>query len=588
MQSRYATVFVSFMLLLFGAVRAAAQPTPIKVVATTSFLADMAQQLAGTHCEVISLLPLGADPHIYDAVPGDARLLAEADMIIENGLNLEGWLKKLIDQAGGKALLITASDGIEPIGSAEHANSYDPHAWMDPLLGRIYIRNMANGLQRLLPDHAAEIERNFEAYDRQLLELHTYIESRIAEIPAEHRIIATTHDAFRYFGNRYGMRVLSVLGTTTDAEVRVSDLQALISTIEAENLPALFIESTINPKLLQQVAADAGIRIGGSMYADSMGPKGSGADTYLSMLRHNADTLVEGLKGTGAANSRRTDLLMLLIIAGFFAIAFAVLALRIQRKNSGDLPAVHPIHINGLTVAYDDKVILNHFDLQLEQGKLYGLIGPNGSGKSTLFKSILGLLKTDRGAITIGALPVEAVQTHIAYVPQKEEIDWTFPATVYDLVLMGRYPHKRPFQPLSSIDKAKALEHIRELELEQLLHKQIGELSGGQQQRVFLARALAQEAQLYFLDEPFVGVDVTTEEKIMQILRRLVAEGKTVIMIHHDLSKAQAYFDQVIMINRRLVAFGSPAEVVTEANILRTFSGTQPMYDQAQQFNRIR
>ncbi|MDP2188314.1 MAG: zinc ABC transporter substrate-binding protein [Sphingobacteriaceae bacterium] len=588
MQGRSTLFFLLLMVGVLSSSSTAAQAPVVKVVATTSFLADMAQQLAGEHCEVISLLPLGADPHIYEAVPGDARLLAEADLIIENGLNLEGWLKKLIDQAGGKALLVTASDGITPIGSAEHANSYDPHAWMDPLLGRIYIRNMANGLQRLLPAHAADIERNFEAYDQQLLSLHTYIEGRIAQIPAEHRIIATTHDAFRYFGNRYGMRVLSVLGTTTDAEVRVSDLHDLIRTIEAENLPALFIESTINPKLLQQVAADAGIRIGGSMYADSMGPKGSGADTYLSMLRHNADTLLEGLQGSGAANSRRTDLLMLLIIAGFFALAFAVLAVRIQRKNSSDLPAQHPIHINGLTVAYDDKVILNHFDLQLEQGKLYGLIGPNGSGKSTLFKSILGLLKTDRGAITIGGLPVEAVQTHIAYVPQKEEIDWTFPATVYDLVLMGRYPHKRPFQSLNSTDKAKALQHIQELELEQLLHKQIGELSGGQQQRVFLARALAQEAQLYFLDEPFVGVDVTTEEKIIQILRRLVAEGKTVVMIHHDLSKAQAYFDQVIMINRRLVAFGSPAEVVTEANILRTFSGTQPMYDQAQQFNRSR
>jgi ABC-type Mn2+/Zn2+ transport system ATPase subunit len=141
---------------------------------------------------------------------------------------------------------------------------------------------------------------------------------------------------------------------------------------------------------------------------------------------------------------------------------------------------------------------------------------------------------------------------------------------------------------LSAADKAKVLGHIQELELDGLLHKQIGELSGGQQQRVFLARALAQEAQLYFLDEPFVGVDVTTEDKIIQILRRLVSEGKTVVMIHHDLSKAQAYFDQVIMINRRLVAFGPPAEVVTEANILRTFSGTQPMYDQAEQFNRNR
>lgn len=583
----YKSRFFVLICLLLGLLPAqTALGQQLKVVATTSFLADMAQQLAGEHCEVLSLLPLGADPHVYEAVPGDAKLLAEADLIIENGLNLEGWLKKLIDQAGGKALLVTASAGIEPIGSEAHANSYDPHAWMDPLLGRVYIRNMANGLQRLLPLAAADIERNYEAYDQKLLELHTYIQSRIAQIPPQHRIIATSHDAFRYFGNRYGMRVLSVLGTTTDAEVRVNDLQDLIRTIEAEKLPALFVESTINPKLMQQVASDAGIRIGGSMYADSMGPKGSGADTYLNMLRHNADTLLAGLRENGVVNNRRTDLLMLLIIAGFFALAFAVLALRIQRRHSSALPAQHPIHIHALTVAYDNKVILNHFDLELKQGKLYGLMGPNGSGKSTLFKSILGLITTDRGVVTIGGLPVQAVQTHIAYVPQKEEIDWTFPATVLDVVLMGRYPHKRPFERLSTADKAKVQGNIRELELEQLQHKQIGELSGGQQQRVFLARALAQEAQLYFLDEPFVGVDITTEDKIMQILRRLVSEGKTVVMIHHDLSKARTYFDQVIMINRRLIAFGSPAEVVTEANILRTFSGTQPMYEQAEQFDR--
>ena len=572
------------ILLLCGFVGSSRAQT-VRVVATTSFLADMAQELAGAHCEVISLLPLGADPHIYEAVPGDAKLLAEADLIIVNGLNLEGWLSKLIEQAGGQAMQVVASAGVPPIGSAEHADSYDPHAWMDPMLGRQYIRNISVALQRLLPDHAASIQRNYEAYDQALLQLDSQITAILAPIPPQHRIIATTHDAFRYFGNRYGMRVLSVLGTTTDAEVRVNDLQALINTIEAEALPAIFIETTLNPKLLQQLAADAGIRIGGNLYADSMGPKGSGADTYLRMLLYNAEVLAAGLGGAGLAPERRNDWLMLLIIAAFFALAFLVLARRIQRKASRPLPALHPIKITGLTVAYDNKVVLNHFDLHLEQGKLYGLVGPNGSGKSTLFKSILDLIPTDRGAISIGDLPVQALQSHIAYVPQKEEIDWTFPATVLDVVLMGRYPHRRPFQPLRKQDRENAMLHIRELDLEPLIHKQIGALSGGQQQRVFLARALCQEASLYFLDEPFVGVDITTEDKIMSLLRKLVASGKTVVMIHHDLSKARAYFDAVIMINRTLVAFGKPEEVITEQNILRTFSGTQPMYDQAEQFN---
>ena len=308
------------ILLLCGFV-GSSRAQAVRVVATTSFLADMAQELAGAHCEVISLLPLGADPHIYEAVPGDAKLLAEADLIIVNGLNLEGWLSKLIEQAGGQAMQVVASAGVQPIGSAEHADSYDPHAWMDPLLGRQYIRNISVALQRLLPDHAASIQRNYEAYDQALLQLDSQITAILAPIPPQHRIIATTHDAFRYFGNRYGMRVLSVLGTTTDAEVRVNDLQALINTIEAEALPAIFIETTLNPKLLQQLAADAGIRIGGNLYADSMGPKGSGADTYLRMLLYNAEVLAAGLGGAGLAPERRNDWLMLLIIAAFFALA---------------------------------------------------------------------------------------------------------------------------------------------------------------------------------------------------------------------------------------------------------------------------
>lgn len=555
------------------------------VVATTSFLADITQALAGDAVEVRSLLPLGADPHIYEAVPGDALLLAKADLIVENGLNLEGWLSELIAQAGKDAKRVIATQGISPIGSEEHAGSYDPHAWMDPLLGRQYAQNISLALQQLVPAQAAYLQARLARYDSLLLATHQQIEQLLAGIPANRRVIATTHDAFRYFGKRYNMDVVSVLGTTTDAEVRTADLQALINTIESRQLPAIFVESTINPKLLQQVAEDAGIRIGGSMYADSMGPEGSGADTYLRMLLYNARILAEGLGGEATNSQKRLDLILLAVIAAFFLAAFAWLALRIQRPKSADLPTAAALEVSSLTVAYDNKVVLNHFDLQLAPGKLYGLLGPNGSGKSTLFKSILGLVETDRSHIRLGRQPITDLHTHLAYVPQKEEIDWDFPATVYDVVLMGRYPHRRPFESISAADHQLVLDQLRALDIEHLRNKQIGELSGGQQQRVFIARALAQEAHWYFLDEPFVGVDITTEEKIMAILRQKVAKGATVVMIHHDLSKATAYFDAVVLINRRLVAFGPPAEVVTEANILAAFSGTQPLYDQAEQFN---
>lgn len=556
-----------------------------RVVATTTFIADMAQQIAGPDFEVSSILPVGSDPHIYDPVPGDAKSLADADLILQNGLNLEGWLQKLIDNSGSSSRVVEVTAGIQPIGSAEHANSYDPHAWMDASYGRIYVRNIYEALLSLRPDKAADLLARYRAYDQKLAAIDSSIQARVAAIPAEKRVIATSHDAFRYYGNRYGFKVVSVLGTTTDAEVRTEDMQALIGVIEDYDLPAIFVESTINPKLMQQLAGDAGIRIGGKLYADSMGPKGSGADSYLGMLEHNTQVLLDGLLQPGPAESRRKDLGLLAIVAAFFVVAFAVVAVGIQPKPKQVLQQGYTLEVNGLTVAYDNKVILNNFRLSLPAGKLYGLIGPNGSGKSTLFKSILGLVSTDHGEIQLGGAPISVLRKHIAYVPQKEEIDWQFPATVLDVVLMGRYPHKKTFARINKIDREKARQHLRELDIEPLQHKQISELSGGQQQRVFIARALAQEADIYFLDEPFVGVDVTTEEKIMTILKRLVREGKTIIIIHHDLSKAKVYFDDLILINRRLIAFGSAQQVMTEENILRTFSGTQALYDKAEALN---
>lgn len=556
-----------------------------RVVATTTFIADMAQQIAGDDFEVSSILPVGSDPHIYDPVPGDAKSLADADLILQNGLNLEGWLQKLIDNSGSSSRVVEVTAGIQPIGSAEHAGSYDPHAWMDAHYGRIYVRNIYEALISLKPEKTAQLYQRYLAYDQKLAALDSSIQARVAAIPAKKRVIATSHDAFRYYGNRYGFQVVSVLGTTTDAEVRTEDMQALIRVIEGYDLPAIFVESTINPKLMQQLAGDAGIRIGGKLYADSMGPKGSGADSYLGMLEHNTRVLLEGLLQAGPAENRRKDLGLLAIVAGFFAAAFVVVAVGIQPKPKQVLQKGYTLEVNGLTVAYDNKVILNNFRLSLPAGKLYGLIGPNGSGKSTLFKSILGLLATDQGDIQLGGAPISALRKHIAYVPQKEEIDWQFPATVMDVVLMGRYPHKRTFARINKNDREKALSHLRELDIEAFQNKQISELSGGQQQRVFIARALAQEADIYFLDEPFVGVDVTTEDKIMTLLKRLVREGKTVIIIHHDLSKAKAYFDDLILINRRLIAFGPAQQVMTEENILRTFSGTQALYDKAEALN---
>ena len=229
------------------------------------------------------------------------------------------------------------------------------------------------------------------------------------------------------------------------------------------------------------------------------------------------------------------------------------------------------ISIKGLSVSYGRKRVLTNIHLEMEQGNIYGVIGPNGAGKSTLFKSILGLIEINAGEIKVMGEDIEKSKLKMAYVPQKDDVDWSFPATVMDVVLMGRYPHKSLFQRINEIDKSIAMKALADLGIEDLKSRQIGQLSGGQQQRVFIARALCQEADIFLLDEPFVGVDITTEEKIMEIMRKMAQEGKTLLVVHHDLASAEEYFDKVILLNQRLIAYGDTSTTFTKELISMTY-----------------
>lgn len=231
------------------------------------------------------------------------------------------------------------------------------------------------------------------------------------------------------------------------------------------------------------------------------------------------------------------------------------------------------IDVKSLSVSFGIKRVLTNINLEVVAGSVYGVIGPNGAGKSTLFKAILGLIDFDLGDVTLWDKDIEEVRKRIAYVPQKDEVDWTFPATVKDIVLMGRYPFKKVFQRLNKEDDRLADEAMDELGILNLKNRQIGQLSGGQQQRVFLARALCQQADLYFLDEPFVGVDIATEDKIIKTIKRLAKDGKTLLVVHHDLSTVNDYFDKVILLNQRLVACGNTEKVFTNKNISNAYGG---------------
>ena len=229
------------------------------------------------------------------------------------------------------------------------------------------------------------------------------------------------------------------------------------------------------------------------------------------------------------------------------------------------------IDIKGLNVSYTTKRILTNIYLEIKSGKSYGLIGPNGAGKSTLLKAILGLTEGYFGKISVFDQSIDKIRDKIAYVPQKDEIDWSFPASVDDVVMMGRYPHKKIYQRLNQSDRDIVDKTLHLLEIADLKDRQIGQLSGGQQQRVFIARAIAQQPDIYLLDEPFVGVDITSEKIIIGIMKALVKEGKTLITVHHDLTSIATYFDSVIMINQRLIAAGSIEEVFNQENLSKCF-----------------
>lgn len=230
------------------------------------------------------------------------------------------------------------------------------------------------------------------------------------------------------------------------------------------------------------------------------------------------------------------------------------------------------LEIHDLTVAYDLKPVLWDVDLDIPEGKLVAIVGPNGAGKSTLIKAVLGLIKTVSGVVSFPTLGVSKVCNKIGYVPQSGSVDWDFPSTVLDVVIMGRYGHLGWFKRPGKKEKDMAIKTLEMVGMSEYIDRQISQLSGGQQQRVFLARALIQQADIYFMDEPFKGVDAQTQKSIVNILKELKKQGKTVIVVHHDLQTVDEYFDWVTLINLRVIANGPVHEVFTEQNIASTYA----------------
>ena len=236
------------------------------------------------------------------------------------------------------------------------------------------------------------------------------------------------------------------------------------------------------------------------------------------------------------------------------------------------------IEIEKLVVAYDeDKPVLDGFNLGIEKGKMTAFVGPNGAGKSTLIKAILEFVKPITGSITINGKKYVQEKKKIAYVPQRGSVDWDFPTTLYDVVEMGSYGRVGFLKRVPKSEKKRVMEAIEKVDMIEYIDRQISQLSGGQQQRVFIARALVQDAEIYLLDEPFQGIDKKTEGSIVNILKGLKEEGKTVIVVHHDLQTVPEYFDEVVLINRKVIASGKVSEVFTKENIDETYKKSMDM-----------
>jgi ABC-type Mn2+/Zn2+ transport system ATPase subunit len=234
------------------------------------------------------------------------------------------------------------------------------------------------------------------------------------------------------------------------------------------------------------------------------------------------------------------------------------------------------IDIENVTVAYNGKVALHGASLKLKSGTVCGLVGMNGAGKSTLFKAIMGFVKPVSGQILIDGLPIRQVQKRnlVAYVPQSEEVDWNFPVSVYDVVMMGRYGYMNLLRIPRLPDKQAVRESLERVQMWEMRDRQIGELSGGQKKRTFFARALAQQGTVLLLDEPFAGVDIKTEKMMVSLLIELSQAGHTILISTHDLASITTFCDQVVLINRSILAYGETSEVFTEENLSRTFGGS--------------
>ncbi len=271
------------------------------VVTTTTMLQDLATVIGGEDLQVRGIMKPGGDPHLYKPTPADASMIARSDMVLTNGLKLEGWIDDLVRNAGGKASIKVASKGIEALRDPNKTNYPDPHIWHDPTLWTKAAQNVRDAFIELDPEHAEGYRARTAGYIKDLGTLDAEIKKAVETLPAERRVLITSHDAFQYYAKRYGLKVMAVQGLSTESEAGARDVARIVDAVKANGLPAIFVETSVNPKLIEQISRESGAKIGGTLYSDSLGEPGGPGGTYLDMLRQNTQIITKALGGKAAA-----------------------------------------------------------------------------------------------------------------------------------------------------------------------------------------------------------------------------------------------------------------------------------------------
>lgn len=272
-----------------------AEQTPLKVVATFSILGDMVKAIGKERIQLHTLVGADSDAHIYQPTPADAKTVVDADILFINGLGFEGWLERLIEASGYQGKIITTTTGITPLSLTDGSQGIDPHAWQNISHAKTYIHNITHALQAADPAGSTIYASNRDAYLQQLTALEQQLSETLGKLPSDRRTVVTSHDAFAYFAAAYQLKFLAPQGISTEAEATANDVAALIEQIRTEKITAVFLENMVTPRLLEQIAAESGATVGGSLYADALSPADGQAATYLDMMQHNIRVLHQAL-----------------------------------------------------------------------------------------------------------------------------------------------------------------------------------------------------------------------------------------------------------------------------------------------------